>query len=280
MDHPLRLWCKRNIEYSERVAVSQSRARVFHPRMKILVSNDDGYLATGITVLADALSKIADVVVVAPDRNRSAASSSLTLDAPLRVTKVADDRFTVNGTPSDCVHLALSGFLNQEPDLVVSGINHGANLGDDVIYSGTVAAALEGRFLGFPTIAVSLVGDKLQHFATAAQVACELVSRLERSTLPSDIILNVNVPDKPRSEITGIVATRLGFRHKSEPIVKAKDAHGRNIYWIGPAGPGQDAGEGTDFHAIEQGAVAVTPLKVDLTRHDSVTPLSEWLGSD
>ena len=248
--------------------------------MKILVSNDDGYLATGITVLTEALSKIADVVVVAPDRNRSAASSSLTLDAPLRVVKVAENRFTVNGTPSDCVHLALSGFLDDEPDLVVSGINHGANLGDDVIYSGTVAAALEGRFLGLPTIAVSLVGYKLRHFASAAQVACDLVSRLERSFLPSDVVLNVNVPDKPYDELNGLVATRLGFRHKSEPIVKSTDAHQRPIYWIGPAGPGQDAGEGTDFHAIDQGSVAITPLKVDLTRHEAVPVLSKWLYSE
>ena len=248
--------------------------------MKILVSNDDGYLATGINVLTEALSKIADVVVVAPDRNRSAASSSLTLDAPLRVSRIAENRYSVNGTPSDCVHLALSGFLDEEPDLVVSGINHGANLGDDVIYSGTVAAALEGRFLGFPTIAVSLVGDKMLHFATAARVACELVGRLERSSLPSDVILNVNVPDRPFDELNGMLAARLGFRHKSEPIVKSKDAHGRKIYWIGPAGPGQDAGEGTDFDAIDKGAVAITPLKVDLTRHDAVPTLAEWLFRD
>jgi 5'-nucleotidase len=248
--------------------------------MKILVSNDDGYMATGLNVLTEALSKIADVVVVAPDRNRSAASSSLTLESPLRVAKVAENRFTVNGTPSDCVHLAVTGFLDEEPDLVVSGINHGANLGDDVIYSGTVAAAMEGRFLGLPTIAVSLVGDRLQHFSSAAQVACELVGRLERASLPSDVILNVNVPDRPFDQLTGMVAARLGFRHKSEPIVKSKDAHGRSIYWIGPAGPGQDAGQGTDFHAIEQGAVAITPLKVDLTRHDEVPTLAEWLLSD
>ena len=248
--------------------------------MKILVSNDDGYLATGINVLTEALSKIADVVVVAPDRNRSAASSSLTLDAPLRVSKIAENRYSVNGTPSDCVHLALSGFLSEEPDLVVSGINHGANLGDDVIYSGTVAAALEGRFLGFPTIAVSLVGDRMQHFSTAARVACELVARLERNSLPSDVILNVNVPDRPFDELNGMLSSRLGFRHKSEPIVKSTDAHGRKIYWIGPAGPGQDAGEGTDFDAIEKGAIAITPLKVDLTRHDAVPTLAQWLRDD
>jgi len=248
--------------------------------MKILVSNDDGYLATGITVLTEALSKIADVVVVAPDRNRSAASSSLTLDTPLRVSKIAENRYSVNGTPSDCVHLALTGFLDEEPDLVVSGINHGANLGDDVIYSGTVAAAMEGRFLGLPTIAVSLVGQNLQHFDAAARIAAELVGRLERAALPSDVILNVNVPNKPYAELNGIFATRLGFRHQSEPIVQSEDAHGQQIYWVGPAGKGQDAGEGTDFYAIEKGAVAVTPLKVDLTRHDAVPRLAEWLQSD
>ena len=248
--------------------------------MKILVSNDDGYLATGINVLADALTEIADVIVVAPDRNRSAASNSLTLNDPLRVSKVAENRYRVNGTPSDCVHLALTGFLDEEPDLVVSGINHGANLGDDVIYSGTVAAATEGRFLGFPTIAVSLVGHHLTHFDTAARVAKELVERLQRHSLPSDIILNVNVPDRPYDELTGIVEARLGFRHKSEPVVKSEDPHGRTIFWVGPAGPGQDSGEGTDFHVLEQGAVAVTPLKVDLTRHDALPQLKEWLRSD
>jgi 5'-nucleotidase len=245
--------------------------------MKILVSNDDGYLATGINVLTDALSEIADVVVVAPDRNRSAASNSLTLHDPLRVTKVGENRYTVNGTPSDCVHLALSGFLDEEPDLVVSGINHGANLGDDVIYSGTVAAATEGRFLGFPTIAVSLVGDKLKHFDTAARVATELVQRLERDPLPSEFIFNVNVPDRPYDELAGIWIARLGYRHKSEPIVKSTDPHGRTIYWVGPAGTGQDTGEGTDFHAIAAGAAAVTPLKVDLTRHEALPLVTGWL---
>jgi 5'-nucleotidase len=245
--------------------------------MKILVSNDDGYLATGINVLTDSLAKIADVVVVAPDRNRSAASNSLTLSDPLRVSKVGEDRFTVNGTPSDCVHLALTGFLKDEPDIVVSGINHGANLGDDVIYSGTVAAAMEGRFLGFPTIAISLVSHRPTHFETAGRVAAELVQRLSKHLLPSDFILNVNVPDLPYEELTGMVVARLGFRHKSEPVVKSKDAHGRTIFWVGPAGPGQDAGEGTDFYAISQGSVAITPLKVDLTRHDALPQLEEWL---
>jgi len=246
--------------------------------MKILVSNDDGYLATGINVLTDALSEIADVVVVAPDRNRSAASNSLTLHDPLRVSRVGENRYKVNGTPSDCVHLALTGFLDDEPDLVVSGINHGANLGDDVIYSGTVAAATEGRFLGLPTIAVSLVGHK--HFDTAARVAAELVQRLDKHPLPSEFILNVNVPDRPYDELTGIRVARLGFRHKSEPIVKSKDPHGRTIFWVGPAGPGQDAGKDTDFHTLDQGAVAITPLKVDLTRHEALPQVVEWLERD
>jgi len=245
--------------------------------MKILVSNDDGYLATGINVLTDALSEIADVIVVAPDRNRSAASNSLTLNDPLRVSKVGENRYKVNGTPSDCVHLALTGFLEEEPDLVVSGINHGANLGDDVIYSGTVAAAMEGRFLGLPTIAVSLVGHKLTHFDTAARIAADLVQRLDKDPLPKEFIFNVNVPDRPYDELTGIRVARLGFRHKSEPIVKSEDPHGRTIFWVGPAGAGQDAGEGTDFHALSEGAAAITPLKVDLTRHEALPQVTDWL---
>jgi 5'-nucleotidase len=245
--------------------------------MKILVSNDDGYLATGIIALTEALERVADVVVVAPDRNRSAASSSLTLDRPLRVAEVAQNRYRVDGTPSDCVHLALTGFLDHEPDLVVSGINHGANLGDDVIYSGTVAAALEGRFLGLPTIAVSLVGNRLHHFDAAARVAAELVQKIERGGIAPDVVLNVNVPDRPYEDLTGIRATRLGFRHKAEQILKDADPYGRPIYWVGPAGEGQDAGEGTDFDAIEQGAASVTPLRVDLTRHEAVPGIAEWL---
>ncbi|HLT89802.1 MAG TPA: 5'/3'-nucleotidase SurE [Woeseiaceae bacterium] len=245
--------------------------------MRILVSNDDGYLATGINTLARALAEIGEIVVVAPDRNHSGASHSLTLHTPIRIHKVEENRYYVNGTPSDCVHLALSGFLDFEPDIVVSGINHGANLGDDVIYSGTVAAAMEGRFLGFPAIAVSLVGQNARHFDTAARVARELVERLQRNPLSRDIILNVNVPDRPYEELAGIVATRLGFRHRSEPLVRSKDPHGRTIYWIGPAGAGQDAGPGTDFEALERGAVSVTPLKVDLTRHEAVPRVAEWL---
>ena len=246
--------------------------------MKILVSNDDGYLATGIKVLTAALEEIADVVVVAPDRNRSAASNSLTLKVPLRVSEVAPDHYKVDGTPSDCVHLALTGFLDFVPDLVVSGINHGANLGDDVIYSGTVAAAMEGRFLGLPTIAVSLVGNELQHFETAAAIASELVQKIERAPLASDVVLNLNVPNIALGELKGVQATRLGFRHKSEQILKDTDPYGRPIYWVGPAGEGQDAGEGTDFFAVKQGFASVTPLKVDLTRYSAIDDLSDWLG--
>lgn len=247
--------------------------------MKILVSNDDGYLATGINALTTALEKVADVVVVAPDRNRSAASNSLTLNNPLRVSEFAPNRYKVDGTPSDCVHLALTGFLDYEPDLVVSGINHGANLGDDVIYSGTVAAAMEGRFLGLPTIAVSLVGHKLEHFDTAAAIASELVQKIERAPLASDVVLNVNVPSVTLRDLKGVRATRLGFRHKSEQILTDTDPYGRPIYWVGPAGEGQDTGEGTDFRAIEEGFASVTPLKVDLTRHSAIASLADWLGS-
>ena len=247
--------------------------------MKILVSNDDGYLARGINALASGLAEIAEVIVVAPDRNHSGASNSLTLHSPLRVHKVGEERYFVNGTPSDCVHLALSGFLDEDPDIVVSGINHGANLGDDVIYSGTVAAAMEGRFLRLPAIAVSLVGRHARYFDTAARVAADLVRKLQKDPLPQDIMLNVNVPDLPYEDLKGIESTRLGFRHRSEPLVRTEDPHGRTIYWIGPAGEGQDAGPGTDFEAIERGAVAVTPLKVDLTRHEALPGLRDWLAS-
>ena len=252
--------------------------------MKILVSNDDGYLATGINVLAAALEPLADVTVVAPDRNRSAASNSLTLHQPLRVKEYAKNRYKVDGTPSDCVHLAVTGLLDEEPDLVVSGINHGANLGDDVIYSGTVAAAMEGRFLGLPTIAVSLVGHtlvgaRLEHFDTAADVAARLVRKIAAARFPPDVVLNVNVPNIPLADLKGLRATRLGFRHKAEQVIKDDDPYGRPIYWVGPAGAGQDAGVGTDFLAIDEGYASVTPLRVDLTRHEAVSDLADWLGS-
>ncbi|MGE0081281.1 MAG: 5'/3'-nucleotidase SurE [Thiohalomonadaceae bacterium] len=246
--------------------------------MKILLSNDDGYLAPGLACLARHLREIAEIVVVAPDRDRSGASNSLTLDNPLRA-HVADNGFMrVEGTPTDCVHLAVTGMLDEEPDMVISGINAGANMGDDVIYSGTVAAAMEGRFLGLPAIAVSLAGKELRHYDTGARAVVALVEHLRRHPLPADSILNVNVPDIPWEEVQGFEATRLGHRHKSEPVVQMRDPRGRVIYWIGPAGPEQDAGPGTDFHAVRHGRVSVTPIQVDLTRHGAVPTLAHWLG--
>lgn len=248
--------------------------------MKILISNDDGYQAEGLGALTAALEPLADVIVVAPDRNRSGASNSLTLDMPLRVAEFGKNRFCVlNGTPTDCVHLAVSGLFKDEHDMVVSGINDGANLGDDVLYSGTVAAAIEGRFLGLSAIAISLVvtSGSGRHFATAARVASELVLRVQRSPLHSTTILNVNVPDLPYESLKGTQATRLGFRHRSEPIVKTEDPRGRPVYWVGPAGASQDAGPGTDFHAVSNGFVSVTPLQIDLTRHALINDVGDWL---
>ena len=245
--------------------------------MHILLSNDDGYLAEGIVTLAKALSNHATVSVVAPDRNRSAASNSLTLDMPLRAT-LAHNGFTkVDGTPTDCVHLAITGLLENEPDMVFAGINHGANLGDDVLYSGTVAAATEGRILGLQDIALSLVGHHTQHFETAAQVAVILLKQIQEKPLPENTILNVNVPDIPFTELNGFKACRLGQRHKSEPIIPSEDQRGRRIYWVGAAGAEQDAGEGTDFYAINNGYVSVTPLQLDLTWYDHLETLNNWL---
>ena len=248
--------------------------------MNILLSNDDGYQAPGLQALATELATIADIHVVAPDRDRSGASNSLTLDSPIRA-RLADNGFTfVDGTPTDCVHLAITGLLECEPDMVVSGINSGANMGDDVLYSGTVAAAMEGRFLGYPAIAVSMVaaGERLRHYATAARVTLELVQRVIAGSLPADTILNVNVPDLPWEQIQGMQATRLGHRHKSEPVVKDHDPRGRPVYWVGPVGSEQDAGPGTDFYAVRSGHVSITPLDVDLTRYDAINGIASWLA--
>ena len=247
--------------------------------MKILISNDDGYRARGIHLLKEALAGLADVTVVAPDRNRSGASNSLTLDVPLRVFESEPGVYYVQGTPTDCVHLAITGFFDYEHDMVVSGINDGANLGDDVLYSGTVAAAIEGRFLGLPTVAVSLCTTPAEeaHFETAAQVAQRLVGQLLQSRLEPPLILNVNVPNVPFAALRGFRSTRLGFRHRSEPILPAQDPRGRPVYWVGPAGPQQDGGPGTDFEAIAQGYVSVTPLQIDLTRHSALSALQHWL---
>jgi 5'-nucleotidase len=245
--------------------------------MNILLSNDDGWRADGLKALAAALTGLGSLTVVAPDRNRSGASNSLTLDAPLRVVGEEPGWYAINGTPTDCVHLAISGLLADEQQLVVSGVNDGANLGDDVLYSGTVAAAMEGRFLGLPSIAVSLVAEGHGNFAAAARVARELVSRLTRAPLPQATLFNVNVPDRPYEQLAGWRATRLGVRHRSEPIVPAADPRGRAVYWVGAAGVGQDAGPGTDFDAVENGFVSITPLQIDLTRHAAVPVLEAWL---
>ncbi len=245
--------------------------------MHILLSNDDGYLAEGLVALAAALRGHAELSVVAPDRNRSAASNSLTLDMPLRAYDTDNGFVKVDGTPTDCVHLAITGLLAKEPDMVFAGINHGANLGDDVLYSGTVAAATEGRFLGLPAVAISLVGNNPVHFATAGQVAVTLLRQLIARPLPQDIILNVNVPDLPIEQIKGYQAARLGQRHKSESVIKSQDPRGRSIYWVGPPGAEQDAGPGTDFYAINAGYVSVTPLQIDLTWYERLNALKEWL---
>ncbi len=246
--------------------------------MHILISNDDGYLAQGIKTLADALLPYADVSVVAPDKNRSAASNSLTLEMPLRAITGDDGVVRVDGTPTDCVHLAITGLLATEPDMVFAGINHGANLGDDVLYSGTVAAATEGRFLGLPAVAISLTSSNPKHFETAAHVAVTLMKKIIRHPLPNDTLLNVNVPDLPLSELKGYQSTRLGQRHKAEPVIKAADPRGHTIYWVGPPGAEQDAGPGTDFDAIKNGYVSVTPLQLDLTRYERLQGLSDWLA--
>ena len=246
--------------------------------MRILISNDDGYRAEGIEVLARTLATNADITVVAPERNRSGASNSLTLERPLRCHHAGGAVYYVDGTPTDCVHLAITGLLQEEPDIVVSGINAGANLGDDVLYSGTVAAAMEGRFLGLPAIAISLAGQQLRNYDSAAKVAELIVARLQAHPLSMDTILNINVPDLPWEQIEGLEVTRLGHRHKAEPVIKSKDPRGRDIYWVGPAGAEQDAGPGTDFHAIRHNRVSITPIKVDLSDHQSLQELSQWIG--
>lgn len=245
--------------------------------MKILVSNDDGYLAPGIIALADALRPLADVVVVAPDSNRSGSSNSLTLDRPLSVQRAANGFYFVNGTPSDCVHVALTGGLSFKPDLIVSGINQGQNMGDDTLYSGTVAAATEGFLFGIPAIAFSQVEKGWEHVDSAARIAREFVER-DFSVLQKPYLLNVNIPNLPNEEIRGIRATRLGKRHESEPVIKSLDPHGREIFWIGPAGKAKDAGEGTDFHAVAQGYVSVTPLQIDLTHNAQLDMLKKGLS--
>lgn len=247
--------------------------------MKILVSNDDGYRAAGLTALRGALAGLAELTVVAPERNHSGASNALTLELPLRVSEFEPNGYFVSGTPTDCVHLAISGLFDFEHDMVVAGINHGENLGDDVLYSGTVAAAIEGRFLGLPTVAFSLrrpaTGE--QDFSAAARVARILVERLVSRPLERNTILNVNIPHLPFEQLRGFRATRLGHRHRSEKAVRTTDPRGRTVYWVGEAGEGKDDGPGTDFNAIAQGFVSVTPLQIDLTRHAALETVDRWL---
>ncbi|MGV0954389.1 MAG: 5'/3'-nucleotidase SurE [Fluviibacter sp.] len=246
--------------------------------MNILLSNDDGYFATGLRVLHESLSSLGHIEVVAPERDRSGASNSLTLDRPLTLRTAPNGFKFVNGTPTDCVHLAVTGLIETLPDLVVSGINHGANMGDDTVYSGTVAAATEGYLLGVPAMAVSLVGKVGCHFETAAQVARILSEKLLAQPFGQPVLLNVNVPDVPFEQLMGMRVTRLGKRHKAEPVIKTTNPRGETVYWVGPAGAAQDAGPGTDFHAVGEGYVSITPLRLDLTHTDQLPQLHDWLG--
>ena len=247
--------------------------------MKILVSNDDGYFAPGITLLAEALRRMGEVTVVAPERDRSGASNSLTLDRPLTVRRAPNGYFSVNGTPTDCVHIAVTGLLDFTPDVVVSGVNLGANMGDDTIYSGTVAAAVEGYLLGIPSVAVSLASKAGEHYESAIGVALQMVERLRRRPFGEPVLLNVNVPDIPAAELGAAEITRLGRRHKAEPVVKLQTPRGETAYWIGPAGGAADAGPGTDFHAVEAGRVSVTPLRMDLTHSAQLARAKQWLAA-
>ncbi|CAM5323071.1 5'/3'-nucleotidase SurE [Thauera mechernichensis] len=245
--------------------------------MRILVSNDDGYFAPGIAALAEALGTLGEVTVVAPERDRSGASNSLTLDRPLSLKRTANGFYHVNGTPTDCVHLAVTGMLEHLPDMVVSGVNHGANMGDDTVYSGTVAAATEGFLLGVPSIAVSLVSKSASDFTSAARVARDLAERFMRNPFPHPVLLNVNVPDVAYDRLQGVKVTRLGKRHKAEPVVRSVTPRGDTVYWVGAAGGAADAGEGTDFHAVANGFVSVTPLQIDLTHTGLISPVFDWL---
>lgn len=246
--------------------------------MHILVSNDDGYFTSGIRALADALTSIAEVSVVAPESNRSANSSAMTLYNPLR--KFTDERgfIYMNGTPADCVHAGITGVLDTKPDMVVTGINNGANLGGDVIYSGTVGAAMEGRHLKYGAIAMSICSQQPKHNETAAAIAVQLVERVVANPLPAKTILNVNVPDVPLDDIKGIKITRCGLRHEADPIVKDIDSRGKDIYWVGAPGAVFDGEEGTDFHAVSENYVSVTPILTDLTHYAVMDDLNRWLG--
>jgi 5'-nucleotidase len=246
--------------------------------LHILLSNDDGYFAPGLAILAESLASLGTVTVVAPERDRSGASNSLTLDRPLTVRRAASGFFYVNGTPTDCVHLAVTGLLDELPDIVISGVNYGANMGDDTIYSGTVAAATEGFLLGIPSVAVSLVAAGNDNYRTAARIAADIAQRFKDKPLGQHALLNVNVPDVAYEELRGIEITRLGKRHKAEPVVKATTPRGGTVYWVGAAGGAQDAGEGTDFNAIARTVASITPLQVDLTHYAQVQAVRDWFA--
>jgi len=245
--------------------------------MRVLISNDDGYQSSGIAALQMAISRVGETVIVAPDRNRSGASNSITLTHPITIKQQSDDVYAVEGTPTDCVNIALSGLLDDHIDMVVSGINDGPNMGDDVLYSGTVAAAMEGRFLGQPSIALSMASHNPTHFDTAGAIAEKLVRQLENASIPSDTVLNVNVPDLPAEEIRGIKLTRLGSRHQSTNAIGAASPRNETVFWIGPAGDINDRSEGTDFHAVAEGYVSVTPITIDMTRESSLQAVGHWL---
>jgi 5'-nucleotidase len=246
--------------------------------MRILISNDDGYSAPGIDALAQALKLHGEVTVIAPESDRSGASNSLTLDRPLFLKSARNGYSYVNGTPTDCVHLAITGMLAFRPDLVVSGINDGANMGEDTIYSGTVAAAMEGYMLGVPGIAFSLVKKGYEQLDSAARMAGEIVARLAPALRAKPMLLNVNIPNLPYAQIKGIQVTRLGKRHKAEQTLKAHNPRGDTVYWIGPAGPLKEAGPGTDFHAVEHGWVSITPLDADLTSDHELKQVRTWIA--
>lgn len=245
--------------------------------MRILLSNDDGYFAPGLVCLAEALSEVAEITVVAPERDRSGSSNSLTLDRPLSLHKSHTGFYYVNGTPTDCVHLAVTGMLDELPDMIISGINKGANMGDDTIYSGTVAAATEGFLLGIPSFAVSLVDSSKGNYLTAARIAVDMVARFQRQRISAPVLLNINVPDIEYQSLAGIEITRLGRRHKAEPVIKSASPRGETLYWVGAAGSAQDAGKGTDFYAIEHNRVSITPLQIDLTHYSQQDVITAWL---
>jgi 5'-nucleotidase len=245
--------------------------------MKILVSNDDGYFSPGLNTLVSHLKKIADVVVVAPDRNRSGASSSLTLDKPICVKEIGPNVHSVDGTPTDCVHIALTGLIPFKPDMVISGINDGPNMGDDTIYSGTVAAAMEGYLLGITSYAVSMGKSDPKNFETAARVVLDLIDKQTKEGPRDALLLNINVPDIPYSEIKGFSVTRLGKRHEAESAIKKTDVNGNNLYWVGAVGEPNDGGPGTDFYAIQENYVSISPIQSDLTNYKEIDPLKQWV---